>query len=84
MDIKTKQEFRLKVLYTHYDLAAGKLLTPVLRPEVAKALSLEHYNDSELIDAIQYWNEHGLLKVATNVEDQLTAAGVDFVERERA
>lgn len=75
-----KDNFRKQVLKVHYDLANGRLLTPVMRTDVADKLDIDHYNNPDLIDAITYLGSKGLLKSSTNMEDELTDLGVDLVE----
>jgi hypothetical protein len=78
--MEAKNDFRKKVLQVHYDLSGGKTLNPVLRPEVAKHLGISDYNDEELINTIAYLEAKRLLKVADNMDDQITDLGIDEVE----
>ncbi len=68
----TKQLFRNKVLKAHYDLANGRLLTPVMRTAVAERLGIPEYNDPDLMDAIHYLEQKYLLRISTNIENMLT------------
>ena len=78
--METKNTLRKKVLQAHYDLSGGKTLNPVLRSEVAKRLGISDYNDAELIDTIAYLEDKKLLKVADNMDDQITSLGLDEVD----
>jgi hypothetical protein len=78
--MEEKNDFRRKVLKAHYDLSGGKTLNPVLRSEVAKRLGINDYNDTELIETIAYLEDKHLLKVADNMDDQITSLGLDEVD----
>lgn len=78
--METKKEFRKKILQLHYDISQGNALNLVIRTFVAEKLGFEDYNDDELLGAIRYLEDKGYLKVATNMEDQITDLGIDEVE----
>lgn len=78
--MEAKNDFRRRVLQAHYDLSGGNTLNPVLRSEVAKRLGIGDYNDAELINTIAYLEDKNLLKVADNMDDQITSLGLDEVD----
>ncbi|MFZ2188210.1 MAG: hypothetical protein WAV73_01435 [Candidatus Moraniibacteriota bacterium] len=77
---QTKTEFRKKVLQLHYDISDGDILNLVMRPAVAEKLNLKDFNNNELLSTIKYLEDKEYLKVITNVQDQITVAGIDEVE----
>jgi hypothetical protein len=80
MDVEGRKALRSRVLEAHYELSKGSLWTGVLRPDLAKRLGIDNYNDDDLLNAIKYLEDKGFLKVGTNVHDNITTAGVDEVE----
>lgn len=80
--MKNNNEFRKKVLQIHYDISKGNIWNPVMRTIVAQRLELKDYNENDLLGAIKYLEDKGYLKTLTNMNDQITALGIDEVEND--